>query len=499
MKKYLCVMLLIFPVILFAQTEGSRNSFGEFADKYIADALDSLEIPALSIAIIKNDETVYIRGFGRASTGSKTTPSTTFYIASCTKSFTALAAALLDSKRLICLDEPMAKFFPELQFEPVIKDDSISLRHLLTHTSGIENDGMVFRTAYSGEYSVDQLIQLIPASNVNKAGFGNFKYDNIGYNIYSLVMIKALNKQWQKELSDVIFDPLNMSRTTAYASQVREEMWECALPYSVFGEKGPVRIPIEKSDATMHAAGGMYSTAHDLSRWLRIQINDGKLDGKQIFPGSVIRETRRLQAVTNSDFGPFKRIGYGLGWYIGLYDKDTLIHHFGGFPGYHSHISFMPDKKMGVAILVNDNTIGAQWSNILASFSYDCWQGKPNAVEEYKMKLDKLVSEKKQMSEKIATDREQQAARKWQFNVSFEKLNGLYEHFLYGRFAIKAYENSVSVSIAGLACEARPFKTPNSIRVELIPGQGEVITFNTDPTGHVQSLQYQGKVFMKIE
>ncbi|MBL7995133.1 beta-lactamase family protein [bacterium] len=499
MKEYLCFFLIFFSPAVHTQTRDSVELFTIAADKFITDALDSLGVPALAVTIVRNDEIIYLRGFGHTDSleNIEANPETLFYVASCTKSFTGLAAALLDSKGLVRLDEPISRYFPDTKFDAALKADKITLRNLLTHTSGIQNDGIVFRTAYTGEYTFKQLVQLLAASDTNKAGHGIFEYSNIGYNAYSLVLMKALGIEWQELLSSSIFESLKMNNTTAYVSHLSKNKTDYARPYSVFGTRGLQKIALEKSDATMHAAGGMFSTAQDLAKWLRIQMNGGKLDGKQVFPDSIIKMTHRVHVVTNSDYGPFKRIGYGLGWYVGLYDQDTLIHHFGGFPGYHSHISFMPDKKIGIAILVNESEVGGRLASLLSTFSYDWWLKKPNVDLNYEQRLEKMTIQKKDMSEKIAADFSQRALRKWRFSVSIENLTGAYENSSYGRFLVKGNENSVSFRIAGLSCAAAPFKNPNSVRVELIPGKGEVITFDISNDGRVLSLQYDGKVFRK--
>jgi CubicO group peptidase (beta-lactamase class C family) len=96
----------------------------------------------------------------------------------------------------------------------------------------------------------------------------------------------------------------------------------------------------------MQSAGGIFASISDIGRWLEMNMNDGKLDGKQVVPGDIVRAVHTGYTQTNRNIPPFLGNGeYGLGWQIGKYRDDKVIYHHGGFTGYRSHISYMPDKK----------------------------------------------------------------------------------------------------------------------------------------------------------
>jgi CubicO group peptidase (beta-lactamase class C family) len=124
----------------------------------------------------------------------------------------------------------------------------------------------------------------------------------------------------------------------------------------------------KKTDRTMHAAGGMGSTARDLAAWIQLNLNRGELHGKRILSESAVLEMQTAQAPVNKTFYEFKRESYGLGWYIGSYKNKKLIHHFGGYEGYRAHISLMPEEKLGIAVLVNTN---GYFADYIAADIYD--------------------------------------------------------------------------------------------------------------------------------
>src|SRR5215212_8163905 len=124
----------------------------------IMNALMAMDLsPGAGIVVVKGTDVVYMKGFGYADVAAKRpfTPETEFYIASTTKSFTGLAAALLDKKGTFKLDQTLHHYLPALKLKAPMNADSISVRSLLTHTHGIGNGPVAIRLAYSGEYNGD--------------------------------------------------------------------------------------------------------------------------------------------------------------------------------------------------------------------------------------------------------------------------------------------------------------------------------------------------------
>ena len=170
----------------------------------------------------------------------------------------------------------------------------------------------------------------------------------------------------------------------------------------------------------MQAAGGMYTTAADAARWLEVQLNEGRLDGKQVIPAAVIRETHRVAGKTDAAYGPFERKGYGLGWYIGTYAQEPMLHHFGGFGGAHSHISFMPKRNLGVAVLVNESGLGGRLAVLLATLAYDSLRGVPDAFAQAEETIRTIPGELARMRTDDAEGEARRAERTWMLSKPFE-------------------------------------------------------------------------------
>jgi len=479
------LVLLIAPLSVCAQD--SDTAFAEATDALLEETLAEFgAVPGLAMAVVHGDETVYARGAGLADVEKNATftADTPFYIASVTKPFTALLTTMLDRKGTLQLDATLAGLFPDVAFDPSIEADQVTVRQLLSHTAGIDNGPIGFRAAYTGEHTPARMRQLLAGTVVEEdSPRGTFEYTNVGYNILSLHLDELDGGPWQNLLADRLFAPLGMTHTTAYASEASS--WRPAMPYTVTPDGGAERITLVKHDDTMQAAGGMISTANDLARWLTLHLNEGRLDGRQLVPADVIAEVHQPVAEDRGEsFGPFGRDGYALGWQTGTYGGDTMLHHFGGFAGFHTHTSFMPDRDLGVVILANESGIGGRLASLFATFAYDWWNAEPSdrdaVVARTREARDAIKSQMDAGLDRYAQSLAQRAERTWQLSLDPSAYTGTYVNPDYGTMVVELVDDELAARFGRLHAIATPFTQPETARVELIPGQGQVLQFRLD-------------------
>ncbi|HET6893305.1 MAG TPA: serine hydrolase domain-containing protein, partial [Pyrinomonadaceae bacterium] len=332
------------------------------------------DLPGIVLVVIKDDKPIFLRGYGMADkeAGIKAHIDTLYYIASSTKSFTALAAAMLDKEGKIKFSDAMTKYTPGIRFKSDIPD-KITIRDLLTHTRGLRNVALINRLAFTGQIDQRELDHVLAeGTTFNDANFGKYNYTNLGYNIYGLALHYHLNKKWQDLLQERIFAPAGLKHTTAYVSKARAKKYKIAAPYVIDTDAADagkmVRSRLEKTDENMQSAGGIFMSISDLGRWLNLNMNGGRLGGKQVLPADLFRNTQTGYTKSTRNEPPFSGDGeYGLGWQIGKYRNEKVIYHHGGYPGYRSHVSFMPDKKIAVGVLVNNDALGGRLADMLAA------------------------------------------------------------------------------------------------------------------------------------
>ena len=147
----------------------------------------------------------------------------------------------------------------------------------------------------------------------------------------------------------------------------------------------------------MHAAGGSVSTVLDLSRWLIINLNKGRIDGKQALPQRAIEQVHARQVQLDKTFGEYKRFAYGLGLYSADYDGDLVMHHFGG----ETHMSFMPERGLGIIILANELDFGGRVTHGLAASIYDILLHKADADERMAQRVTEISNKKTQFAGRL--------------------------------------------------------------------------------------------------
>ena len=502
--KSLFILLFLLPISFSFQQlstdQSETEDFAQEAGKYFQSVLDELgTVPGVSVAIVKDDKPILLQGFGNQALNGKkkVDEQTNFYIASCTKSFTALLALKMDQKGILSLDDPITKHLPEVKFATELEAEKIKIKDLLDHTSGMSNGPITFRLAYSGDHNLEKLVALLDHTKPNKAGRGKFQYTNFGYNLYTIILDKITGKPWQKWLEEEIFNPAGLDRTTAYMSKVQLHNWEMAKPHLGIHGKPVEEVYLIKNDKNMQSAGGLITNANNAAKWLELQMNNGKLDGKQVFPAKMIKQSHLPSAVTGDKKQQFRPQSYGMGWGISEFEDQEIIHHFGGYPGYLSHISFMPSKKVGVAVFVNEGLAGYSVMNLFSSYVYDWWLKSPDFQTKYEEKKNKLVEAIKKRSKSIIDHEADRAKRTWQLDHSFEYYNGTYSNDLLGTVTIKGDQEKIGVAMGNLKCTATPYTKQNTIRVELIPGSGEVVQFEYDDQKKLTGFTYDDLMFKK--
>lgn len=494
---------------LFVQTShpASEKDFNAAFDAQIRKTMAMFpDLPGLAIVVIKDDQPIFVRAYGMADkeAGINADSDTLFYTGSSTKSFTALAAAMLDQEGKIKLSDPVTKYTPGIRFKNEIPD-KITIRDLLTHTSGLRNGALIDRLAFTGQIDQREIDHVFAeGTTFDDTSFGKYDYTNLGYNIYGLALHYHLNKKWQDLLQERIFAPAGLKHTTAYISKARAQKFKIVAPYVVSTDGSDagkmVRSGLEKTDENMQSAGGIFMSISDLGRWLNLNMNGGKLDGKQVVPADLIRKAQTGYTKSTRNEPPFSGGGeYGLGWQIGKYRNEKVVYHHGGYPGYRSHVSFMPERKVAVGVLVNNDVLGGRLADMLAAYAYDWWLQTENLEVDYTRQLQETLTAYENRKQRIVAEAAQRAKREWQLTKPFTDYAGKYRNDLLGTIEIVAKEKALAVRMGFMNTVATPFTEKDTIRVVMAPGgNGDVIAFVKDAEGKFGSLTYTGATFTKL-
>jgi CubicO group peptidase (beta-lactamase class C family) len=376
-------------MVLGAVVAHSGAGFEHRMDTFVDGAIDRLGVvPGFAMAVVRDDEVLYTKcyGYREVEPGEKVTTQTSFYIASSTKSFTGMAASVLAVEGVIDLDAPVTRYLPGLELPEPLSADSVTTLQLLTHTTGVNNIPVQKQLAFAGALTLEEFYAMMREHSEPMPS--RFIYTNLGYNTMGYVLEQATGKRWQDVVRERVFDAVGMPNTSTSVSQTRE----MALPYTKEGDRFvEQRI---KTDGMMHAAGGINASVSDLARWVQVNLGGGKIDGRQALPAEAVLQAHRRYTELDRTYYEFERFGYGLGWYHSRYEGDLLMHHFGGYDGFHAHVSFMPERGIGVVALMSTDAYGSSdLAHMSATYAYDVLLGKEGIEAEYAEKLDVLATE----------------------------------------------------------------------------------------------------------
>src|SRR6266516_4261232 len=315
-------------------------------DDYVTAKIKRLHVPGASLAIVRDGHITKAQGYGFANLElrSPATKETVYEIGSTSKQFTATAIMMLVEEGKFRLDDTITKYFPEAPQAW----RGIKIRHLLTHTSGIQNHVAVphwldvFRTnlAFETAPSRDELLKMFFKLPLEFQPGETWAYDNTGYYFLGIVIEKASDKSYWQFLDERIFKPLRMNATRNTDPQPivpnRASGYEWKNDHF---ENRPVLLPV-----IAFSAGSLLSTAEDMAKW------DAALYAEKLLKKSSLDQIWTAAATNDKAPMPFN---CGFGWFVDSYHGHRLVQHSGGTPGFSSLIYRFIDDKLTIIILTN--------------------------------------------------------------------------------------------------------------------------------------------------
>lgn len=349
----------------------SSESFNEFKDKFenmITTKMAEMHIPGLSVALVKDDQVIYARGFGARNLKDNlpATPDTLYGIGSCTKSFTALAIMQLVEQEKLDLQDPVNKY---LSFKLGRKDSPITIHHLLTMSSGIPDLGVatILIDKLTGAEknwipmsSIEDLMLYINGASeeiVDEPG-NRFFYLNTGYTLLGKIVEKISKTPYEKYVTEKILKPLKMERSTFLEKDFNKDT-NVMTAYLTQNKEGKVIVTPSKHPfhKFMYAPGGLLSSVMELTHYLSANINGGIYKENIILDSSLMNNMHSIQFETDinrSYFLDHGKTGYGYGWSISNdFIGHKLIIHGGSTRVSSAQLMFIPELKIGLAALVN--------------------------------------------------------------------------------------------------------------------------------------------------
>ncbi|MFT3767868.1 MAG: serine hydrolase domain-containing protein [Minicystis sp.] len=360
------------PGLAFRDPERRKKLATAFPkiDEIAEDELKKQGLTGLSIGVVIDGELAYSKGFGVAdvTTNAKPDADTVYRIGSITKSFTAAALIALRDEGALSLDDPLARWIPEANglVYPTHDSPPITLRQLLTHTSGLPRVGKLPGARTDRGWTEDEVVKSLAGLSLENPPGTRHVYSNLGFTLLGIVVGRAGRMPFREVVNRRVLAPLGMTSTFWDGTSV--PAGHLAGAYT----KGPLGAPVATPRWLLggeEGAGGLYSSVRDMARYLAFQLaaypprnaaEDGPIRRSSVREGHFNALWDALHVRVNAtarrgesmlDAAAYR---YGYGWVAQqTCELDQLVWHNGRIDGYQTDVAFLPEHGVGVIALIN--------------------------------------------------------------------------------------------------------------------------------------------------
>jgi CubicO group peptidase (beta-lactamase class C family) len=451
-------------------------------DRLAIEAMADWKVPGAAVAVVKDGKVALTTAYGQRDieTGLPVTPSTQFLICSITKTFTATAVALLHDEARLDWTKPVRDYIPEFRFHDPVATERVTVRDLLSHQTGLPRHDWVH---LPGDRTATELLAPMRHLELSRDIRTDWQYNNLCYNLAGLLVERVSGQPFEAFIRSRLTDRLGM--TVSFTLDELEASIDAARPYMMHEDE---RLPALRLPIRTIAGGAMNTSVADLAHWMRLHLGKGEYDGERFLPKALINELHAPRVYnTAPGEAEFGEAHYGLGFQSSYYRGDRLLQHGGGWVGWSTLMTLLPDASLGVAVFTNRSP--NEVPQILTWYIIDHLRGRDP--------VDWRGRARKRREEALAqlqADKEARAnARHANTRPAhdFAAYVGDYEHLAYGMMAIKARGDGLRWSWRGMSADMihRHFETYElpEVKDRLLPDL-LAITFLTDREGDVVSL-----------
>ena len=496
--------LSLFPVLLVGAALNAQTT--RPGPEEIARAVDSLAArvvsagvsPALGVVVVMDGRKIFQKAYGRAD-ATRDIPAddrTLWYLASTSKSYTGFGIALLVHQGVLTLDTPIATLLPDVRWPDSVDASRLSLARFLSHTHYLNDNAVVQSAAFTGAVPERQWPSLIRFATPTRNE--DLVYSNFGYNVAAMVIDRLRPEGWRRFLDSAVNRPAGMSETYTRVSGL--DVRRIAKPHGFAPGGGFITRKFEKTDATMNSAGGHLATLNDLARWMIVQMDSGRIDGRQVFPAAAVELAHRLLAKHTVErskrFAYFDREGWGAGWDLGYYQGEPMVSRFGGYNTTRSHLGFLPRRRIGVAAQVNGPGAG-QATDILAALVYDLEAGRADARRTASARLDTMVAQLPAGRAGTAASDSTRRERQRPLRRPITDFTGSYTNEAFGPISFIAEGGGLRFHWGVLDGPVEVLNAERDmLRIE-VAGSGTPVTFRFEGSGAARSIDLSGVTFVR--
>jgi len=442
MKQNFSFFFLLVTLICFGQIEEKK------LDELIQNTIKTFDVPGMSVGVIKDGKIIYSKGFGvRSLTNRQPMDDNTLVgIASNSKAFTCVALAILADEGKLNWDDKVSKYIPEFQMYDPYVSQNVTIKDLVTHRAGLglgQGDLMFFPEG--GSLTVNDIVHNVRYLKPENPFRTTLDYNNIMFIVAGEVITRISGLSWADFIEQKIMKPVGM--TSSFGSYNRAKSVTNKIDAHAPVDGKAIAVPHDWNE-TANAAGGIMSNIKDMTTWAECLLNNFTTkDGKKLVSDKNIQQLWSMQipsgvAMKNPYDTSF--YGYGLGWFLSDVKGHKQIQHTGGLIGTVTQFTLIPDMKLGIVVLTNQQS-GAAFNTITNTVKDSYLNiADRNWLKTYSEKMKKLEEEfNKQKKEAFAKS---EAFRKEKhLHPKPEKFTGIYNDQWFGDVEISQTGNTYRI------------------------------------------------------
>lgn len=437
LKPALLLIFLLNFTLAFAQNA--------FPTKQLDDKLEVLlketHAPGFSIAIVKNNQVIYSKGFGYSNIAQKqkVDENTLFAIGSTTKAFTTGLLGIMEAEHGLNFDDNPRKYLPKLEFYNDQLDAELTIKDLVAHRSGLPRHDMswyLFPTE-----NRDSLLTRIKYHEPFKDIRTQWYYNNFGYLIQGMITEKITGKSWEDNIRERFFIPLEMKNSNLSFAEMKQAK-NMATGYE-WKNMETTKAMDYYNIAAMSPAGSINSSALEMTKWIGIWLNKGKYKDKQVLPEAYVKKAINplfiINGIADPKFPDQHLNSYGYAWFVSSYKGHYRMDHGGNIDGFSANVSLFPNDDIGIVVLTNQN--GSMLPVLARNIAADLLLAT-KATDWIAYLKEKQTANKKKLTE-TKTEAANAKVNGTKPSHSLQEFTGDYKHPGYGTFYITVKNDSL--------------------------------------------------------
>ncbi len=463
----------------------AKKAIADF-DKIVERGLESLNNPGIAVAIVKDNEVIYAKGFGYRDVENKVpmTADTLMAIGSASKAFTTFTMGTLVDDGKLDWTSPVREYIPWFRLYDPFATERMTPRDLVTHRSGLPRHDAMWYNNYtaSREEFVRRLAHLKPTADLRE----RYQYNNLMFLTAGFLIEVITDKTWEDAVRARILTPLEMKRTN-FSVEDSQKDTDHALPYREYKDKIE-KIPF-RNISNIGPAGSINSSVNEMSHWLLVHLNQGKYKGKQIINPQTVLDMHLAHMPTGGTptTPEITPADYGLGWFVDTYRGRRRVRHGGNIDGFSALVCMLPDVGVGIVALTNKN--GSPLPELLARHAFDLLL--ESETKDWIGQTAQRIAKGKDMQKEAE---EKKATRRITGTVHAHDMadyTGDYAHPGYGDLKVFLEEGHLVFTYNGITTplEHWHYETFNAKRAEDPTFEDTKITFRTNVNGLVGTLE----------